>query len=230
MKRIPEPELMQDPEQVRAYANADFEGPHSAFMEIFKEYFAGRPVTGHVLELGCGPGDITLRFANQFPEARIDAVDGSDEMISCAREQLDNKQETGARIEFHRSMINEFNPAKEYSFIISNSLLHHLHDPMIMWDVIKNNSVNSTGVFIMDLRRPSGFEEAMRLVKKYAEGEPDILKKDFFNSLIASFTPDEIRGQLISAELPDLEVIEIGDRHQIIFGVITSGDFYRPYK
>lgn len=31
LKRIPEPELMGDPEQARAYANADFSVPHRAF-------------------------------------------------------------------------------------------------------------------------------------------------------------------------------------------------------
>lgn len=220
MKRVPEPELMQDPEQVRAYANADFEGPHSAFMEIFKKYFAENPIRGDVLELGCGPGDITFRFASQFPETKIDAVDGSGEMIGYARQLLREKDASGININFHRAMIQEFLSGRDYSFIISNSLLHHLHDPMIMWNVIRRISTKQTGVFIMDLRRPKGFEEAMKLVKKYAESEPDILKKDFFNSLIASFKPHEIREQLIRAGLTDLEVVEIGDRHQIVYGIV----------
>jgi trans-aconitate methyltransferase len=220
MKRVPEPELMQDPEQVRAYAHADFEGPHSAFMEIFKKYFAENPIRGDVLELGCGPGDITFRFASQFPETEIDAVDGSREMIGYARKLLREKDESGVNINFHRAMIQEFRSGRDYSFIISNSLLHHLHDPMIMWNVIRRMSTKRTGIFIMDLRRPEGFEEAMKLVKKYAESEPDILKKDFFNSLIASFKPHEISEQLIRAGLTDLEVVEIGDRHQIVYGIV----------
>ena len=37
MKRIPEPELMLKPDQVSAYAEADFEEPHSNFINLFKE-------------------------------------------------------------------------------------------------------------------------------------------------------------------------------------------------
>ncbi len=39
MKRIPEPELMNSPEQARAYAEADFSEPHNMFVEKFAECF-----------------------------------------------------------------------------------------------------------------------------------------------------------------------------------------------
>ena len=39
MERIPEPELMDDPEQARAYASADFSEPHQAFVERFTQRF-----------------------------------------------------------------------------------------------------------------------------------------------------------------------------------------------
>ncbi len=37
-------------------------------------WFAGRPVR-HILELGCGTGGLTAKLVEQFPEARIVAVD-----------------------------------------------------------------------------------------------------------------------------------------------------------
>lgn len=214
---------MLDPHQVRAYANADFEGPHSAMIEILKSSFPDKTVTGNLLDLGCGAGDITFRIAREFKEINIDAVDGSEAMIRYAGELLEQNHDISDRIRFHRSMIHDFVSDRQYSFIVSNSLLHHLHDPMVLWEVIKNNAVNGTSVFIMDLRRPDGFEEAMKLVKKYAGNEPDVLKKDFFNSLIASFEPHEIRKQLITAGMSDFSVAEIGDRHQVIYGTFVSG-------
>ncbi|HEX6174620.1 MAG TPA: SAM-dependent methyltransferase, partial [Candidatus Binatia bacterium] len=62
MERIPEPELMDEDEQARAYALADFAEPHNHFVELFRECFPDEAITGHVLDLGCGPADVTLRF------------------------------------------------------------------------------------------------------------------------------------------------------------------------
>ena len=67
MERQPEPDLMDEEEQARAYALADFEAPHENFVELFKQRFAGEDITGDVLDLGCGPADVSIRFARHFP-------------------------------------------------------------------------------------------------------------------------------------------------------------------
>ncbi|MCG6936128.1 MAG: class I SAM-dependent methyltransferase, partial [Proteobacteria bacterium] len=71
MKRVPEPELMDEDAQARAYASANFEAPHSQFIELFRETFPDLSPAGMVLDLGCGPADITLRFAQAFPACRL---------------------------------------------------------------------------------------------------------------------------------------------------------------
>ena len=48
--------------------------------------------------------------------------------------------------------------------------------------------------------------------------EPGVLQRDFFNSLLAAFTPDEVRGQLAEAGLPTLQVKTISDRHVMVTG------------
>ena len=53
MKRIPEPELMDEVEQARAYAAADFSEPHQAFVKHFRQRFADYDPK-QVLDLGCG--------------------------------------------------------------------------------------------------------------------------------------------------------------------------------
>ena len=70
MKRIPEPELMDDPEQARAYALADFSEPHQAFIDHFARCFP-RHRPRRVLDLGCGPADVTIRFARAYPDCVI---------------------------------------------------------------------------------------------------------------------------------------------------------------
>jgi hypothetical protein len=72
-------------------------------------------------------------------------------------------------------------------------------------------------VFIMDLRRPDSRERAGALVDEYAGTEPEILRRDFFNSLLAAFRPEEVTEQLAQAGLP-LRVEVVGDRHIIVHG------------
>lgn len=44
MDRIPEPELMNGPEQALAYAQADFEQPHNQFWDCVKSYAASKAI------------------------------------------------------------------------------------------------------------------------------------------------------------------------------------------
>ena len=217
MERIPEPELMNDPDQAIAYAGADFSKPHSLFIDLFKQHFPGREVTGTVLDLGCGPADITIRFANAFPGCQIDAVDGAGEMLKLARIALAREGLQG-RIRLVESRLQELVlPCDNYDVIISNSFLHHLHDPALLWSCI-NNLVGKHRVFIMDLMRPRNRQEAEHLVLEYAAGEPEVLQQDFYSSLCAAFRPGEIEQQLADAGLGMLMTEIVSDRHVIIYG------------
>ncbi len=62
--------------------------------------------------------------------------------------------------------------------------------------------------------------EAKSLVELYSSHEPEILKRDFYNSLVAAFEIDEIKGQLTDAGLSHLEVERVSDRHFIVYGEI----------
>ncbi len=77
MRRVPEPELMEDEPQARAYSEADFAEPHSMFVRLCREAWAGHEIRGRMLDLGCGPADVTVRLAKAFPALAIDGVDGS---------------------------------------------------------------------------------------------------------------------------------------------------------
>jgi len=84
-------------------------------------------------------------------------------------------------------------------------------------------------VFVTDLFRPPNRAAAKRLVEKYATDEPAILQRDFLNSLLASFTVEEVREQLIQARLGHLRIEVISDRHVMIFGRMQPGDLVRRH-
>lgn len=221
MKRIPESELMEDPEQAIAYGRADFEEPHSNFIRLLFSHFPQAGDKRTILDLGCGTGDITFRVARAFPEAAVDALDGSRAMLGYARDELAKMHGFGERIRFIHGKLQDFLPAKSYDLVVSNSLLHHMPDPALFWQAVKRLSGHGTRVFIMDLSRPGSHEEARSLVETHSHNEPDILKRDFYNSLLAAFEVDEVRQQLDEAGLGCLQVEQASDRHLIVCGFIT---------
>ena len=222
MERVSETELMDDEEQAKAYAFADFSTPHNLFIEIFREKFSDiHPgFNDVVLDLGCGPCDITRRFANAYPDASFHAVDGAVAMLKQGAE-LNEQENLSQRIKLIESCLQNLElPQAFYHVIISNSLLHHLQNPFDLWETIQNYAKPYVHVFIMDLIRPVDEQTVQFLSNEYAENEPDILKKDFENSLRAAYTVKEVRQQLDEMGLIKLQVEEESDRHMIIYGVL----------
>lgn len=217
MKRILETELMIEPQEISAYANADFEEPHSNFIDLLKEHCGSIEKIRTALDLGCGPGDITFRFTRAFTESTIDAVDGSREMLESAKKFIEDMPDLSTRINYVHSMINDYKTSSKYDLIYSNSVLHHLPDPMVIWNKIRDLSTSETKIFIMDLIRPDSIEQAMKLRDMYVSDEPDILRDGFYNSLLAAFEIEEVKEQLLEAGLNTLEVKQISDRHLIVF-------------
>ena len=80
---------------------------------------------------------------------------------------------------------------------------------------------SGTKVFIADLFRPDSYEVAQAMVEQAASGEPEVLKQDFLNSLLAAFTPAEVREQLAQAGLSEqLRVEGLTERHMLISGIL----------
>ena len=219
MQRVLEPELMNEDGQALAYAQADFESAHSAYPKLFAAEFAPLPGVATVLDLGCGPADVTMRFAKAFPNFRFHALDGSAAMLKYARQALHRHAEAASRIQLFEGLLpGALLPQEHYDIILSNSMLHHLHDPQVLWQTIRRFGRKGTLVFVSDLFRPDSRAAAEGLVKQYARKEPDILRRDFLNSLLAAFTPGEVQTQLRAAKLQSLKVKVTSDRHLIVVG------------
>lgn len=219
LERIPEPPLMDDPEQARAYAEADFSEPHEAFVAHFRRLFPGL-APSRATDLGCGPADVTQRFSRAYPDCRILGVDGAEAMLQPGREALAGSPLAG-RIELScRYLPDASLPAHAFDAVISNSLLHHLDDPAVLWQTVAQVGKPGAALLAMDLMRPASREEAEALTRRYAGGAPPVLQRDFFNSLLASYRPDEVRAQLEAAGLARLAVEAVSDRHLLVWGTL----------
>lgn len=217
MNRQLEPELMEEEEQVKSYAEADFTEAHQRFIDLLLKFVDPQIFSGSVLDLGCGPGDISRRLVSAYPSCRLTGVDGSLPMLNYAKKIT--SEDIRSRIQWVHDKLQALNlPESSFDIIISTSLLHHLPDPHVLWQAIKKYAQPGARIAVMDLLRPKNEFEARKLVAQAAQSEPEILQHDFYHSLLAAFTLDEIRQQLEIANL-NLNVEQISDRHVFITGV-----------
>ena len=220
MRRTPEPELMDDAAQARAYSEADFAEPHEGFVDHVLERFPDLArAEVRVLDLGCGPADVTARVARRLPHATVVGVDGSAPMLALGRERL-AAAGLDARVELRHVLLPDDRLGHDGPFdvVVSNSLLHHLHDPAVIWTAVASLAAPAAPVVVMDLRRPADAATVDALVERYTAGEPDVLVRDFRASLHAAFTPDEVEAQLVAAGLGHLAVDVVSDRHLVVSG------------
>ena len=218
MPRVLEPELMEDPAQVQAYAAADFSQENQGFVDRFHEYFP-EFTEGHILDLGCGPGDIPVRFARALPACRITGVDASEPMIGLAGVAM-KQAGLADRITFRCERFQGVSLIEPVDAAVSNSLLHHVPNPLQFWYRLRQLVKPGSPVLVMDLLRPDSPEEAQAIVDRYAAEEPEILRRDFYRSLLASFTEDEVAGQLAEMNLSRLIIDVVDDRHWVVSGII----------
>jgi len=222
LKRTPEPELMDATEQARAYAEADFSEPNALFVELVGRYFPDLARTGRALDLGCGPGDIPIRIARAYPDWRIDALDGAESMLALARAALSDAG-LGERIRLiHAHLPNGELASAGYQAIYSNSLLHHLADPLVLWRTVRRCAGSGAALQVMDLERPTDRDTLDDLVARYAADAPDVLRRDFRCSLHAAYTVAEVREQLAAAGIAGIEVERVSDRHLAVHGRVAG--------
>ena len=208
---------MNDSAQAQAYALADFSEPHNQFVGHFHRCFPAS-LPARVLDLGCGTADVTLRFARAYPTCSLVGIDGALAMLRHGRAAVAGAG-MGGRIQLVCARLPRTDKALgSFDSIISNSLLHHLHDPAILWDALFSHGRRGSHVLIMDLLRPATRRAARHLVTAYADGEHELLKQDFYNSLLAAYTVQEIKTQLKTAGLAKLQTQIVSDRHVIIYG------------
>ena len=217
MDRVMEPEVMDGEAQAEAYARADFAEVNQAFVDRFLSTFPALR-RGEVADLGCGPADIPIRLCRSLPGVKVCAVDASASMMALARQAV-GEAGLASRIELVLGYCPiDFEPPRRFDAVISNSLLHHLPDPKVLWQQIKAIGGPGTAVLVVDLMRPGSTEEARAVIDTYAVDEPEVLRHDFYHSLLAAFTPDEVRAQIQRAGLHGLQLHNISDRHFAVWG------------
>jgi ubiquinone/menaquinone biosynthesis C-methylase UbiE len=216
MNRVLEPEVMADEVEARAYEEADFYQVNLRCARRAFRLVEGK--RGRAIDLGTGPAEIPILFCQLAPGWKVTAVDASPAMLTLARKWV-RQAGLAQRISLRRGDAKNLGRrSRRYDLVFSNSLLHHLPDPLPFWRQVQRLVKPGGAVMVQDLRRPRSRAEARRLVRRHAGDASRLLKELFYQSLLAAFTPTEIRRQLDAAGLEGLRVRAINDRHLVVRG------------
>lgn len=82
-----------------------------------------------VADLGCGSGELTAALARRWPDAVIEALDSSPDMVAAAR-----AHEIPGRLRFTVGDVTTWRPAAPLDLIVSNAVLHWVpgHDDLLV--------------------------------------------------------------------------------------------------
>jgi trans-aconitate 2-methyltransferase len=101
------------------------------------ELLARAPLQGpsRVIDLGCGPGNSTALLAARWPDAQIEGLESSPEMLAKARA-------SGLRAAWMQGDVQSWAPAAQYDVVFSNAVFQWIPDhrallPRLMENVAK---------------------------------------------------------------------------------------------
>ena len=229
MERIPEPELMEEKEQVISYDEADFSEGEVNLINQINHYLLRKNISlgekDLIVDLGCGPGNISEKLAIKWPNTEVVGIDGSKEMIlraeynkkiSINNKNLKNLSYICSNIKDIKSI--NYLLKKKISLLVSNSLIHHITHLEDFFNTIRSLSNKITVNFHKDLKRPLDEQSAIKLKKECSTKYSEILTQDYYASLRASYTFKELRNFTLENDLSSLDVFEDGDNYLIVYG------------
>src|SRR5215472_15592526 len=83
---------------------------------------------GYVVDLGCGPGQLTVSLAERWPDATVLGIDSSAEMIRAATAAGYGGGDLRGRLSFAVGDVRDFKPDRLADVIISNAVLRCVPD------------------------------------------------------------------------------------------------------
>ena len=228
MERIPEPELMVEKEQVISYDEADFSEGEVNLINQINYYLLRKNISlgkkDLIVDLGCGPGNISEKLAIKWPNTEVVGIDGSKEMILRAEynKSISNKKKL-KNLRYICSDIKDIKSKnyllkKRISLLVSNSLIHHITNLEDFFNTIRSLSSNITVNFHKDLKRPLDEKSALELKTQFSKKYNEILTNDYYASLKASYTFKELKNFTLENDLSSLDVFEEGDNYLIVYG------------
>ena len=175
---------MWDPDVYLAFAD------HRArpFYDLLSRVGAQHP--RRVVDLGCGPGNLTVQLSRRWPNALVEAVDSSPEMVAAARER---------GVDATVGDLRTWTPQRDTDVVLSNAVAHWVPDHgelMVRW------AGQLAGGAWIAVQMPGNFESPSHTtVRAVARHEPyaKVLRDSPFQAENVVETPAHYAELLIGA-------------------------------
>lgn len=205
LPRVPEPEVMDDAGEVEAYSSAaaqsHLEQIDNTFVEHAVRLAKGRE-RGRGLDIGTGPGQITIKLAGRLTLWKFIGIDRSPNMIDKAGENLGGAgNHLAGRVEFRVADGNHLPfPDGTFDFVMCNSVLHHLAEPIQLLDEIARVAAPGGALLIRDLRRPGRLASSFH-IRWHGRHYEGTMRELFDASVHAAYTEEELQQMVRSSRL-----------------------------
>lgn len=210
MERILEPEVMDDREEAIEYDAMDFTEVNTNFAQEASELTG---INATVLDAGTGTVRLPIIISQLRPQWHIIAIDMADSMLEIAQKNI---LDTNCQERIKLAKVDAKNlpyKSQQFDLVISNSLIHHLSDPLPFLREIKRVLKPDGGILLRDLFRPDSSAIIEAMVTKI---NPDFSPRQaqlFKDSLRAAFTLAEIEDLIKQAGLENVQVYQSSERH-----------------
>lgn len=215
-----EPEVMDTREEAHEYNAMDnvavnrlFADEVLSLIETAQPDSTARPT---LIDPGTGTALIPIEICSRNQQVQIIAADLATEMLKVAAENLRSAELTD-RISLELADARQL-PCADQSMdgVISNSLIHHLPEPLPILQEMLRVIKPGGFLFLRDLARPDSLADLESLVERYAADETPHQRQLLHDSLHAALTLDEVRDLLAACGLPSESAQLTSDRHWTI--------------
>ncbi|AFY40049.1 Methyltransferase type 11 [[Leptolyngbya] sp. PCC 7376] len=210
--RILEPEVMDDPAEAIAYDAMDFSDVNQDFANVVVATYPQPTAT--VLDLGTGTARIPIFVAEQRPQWQIIAADLAPSMLAVGQKNVDAAGFT-SQIQLQLADSKDLRFGDRYfDVIMSNSLIHHLPDPLPCFQEMRRLLKPGGAIILRDLFRPTSVAKIDKIIAGVDDADFDAHQlKLFRDSLFAAFTIDEIQAIANQTGLATANVEQTSERH-----------------
>ncbi len=210
MQRVTEPEVMDSLEEAIAYDAMDFTEVNTAFAQRAIELGS---LSGLMLDAGTGTARIPILICQERPQWQIIGIDLAESMLQVGRK---NVEQAGLQQQITLESVDAKQlpyPDAHFDMVISNSLIHHLPDPLPFLKELKRVLKPNGAILTRDLIRPMNEDIMNGLVDSIGTEYDEHQKMLFRDSLHAAFRLDEVNQLVLDADLEGAKLYQSSDRH-----------------
>ena len=211
MQRVLEPEVMDSWEEAVDYDAMDFLEVNTTFAQRVSELCPQE--VAKVLDAGTGTARIPIILCQLRPLWQIWGIDLAENMLKIGSE---NVEKAGLQDKIMLQVVDAKQlpyQDEQFDIFISNSLVHHLPNPLPFFVELKRVLKPQGAICIRDLLRPVDENTMNNLVESIGVEYNEHQKKLFGDSLHAALTIDEVNQLISQAGIQGVKVYRSSDRH-----------------